>query len=362
MKGRPDLVIAKLEELSILKRLLSYSPTSQSSILFFGATCMKHFIKDVNAGDLYHPETYRDAVYSPLYADMAVLNDDKDSLLRLLYGTFELEFYSHYNKQLLVQSYLATNPDKLSGDVEGQNDNEENDDEDEEITDDGKEDQEDNKDHNNENNLKNSSIDIHMSSVLFYILGAAIRSALGTLQTLLIKLEIDLFSERIFSCITNCLTVTRESAAFQHLPFHLVETRERINGTLLYPSCAMYSIIESLEILVLEPFFSTTSVVVCMGADFLTYVNLYIESEGYYDQVDKILLMALSEIVEIKDHMYEIAETIRLKLFDYYIKTATKDLINFIMRTLNNNKAVSRLSFRATTLLDSIKKGKVDEL
>jgi hypothetical protein len=150
-----------------------------------------------------------------------------------------------------------------------------------------------------------------------------------------------------------------EGAKFQNLPYELIESRQRNDGAMLCASDRIYKIFMSLEKHVLDPLFTNTSVMISLEKDFLIYVNLRTETAGYYDMVDDVLYKALESLNLSSENKTALVETIRLKLFNYYMKTATKDLIAFIMRTLDNDKAMSRLSFRASTLLESINTGKM---
>lgn len=79
--------------------------------------------------------------------------------------------------------------------------------------------------------------------------------------------------------------------------------------------------------------------------------------------VDKLLFHVLNKLQIIyldESTITNIVETVRMKFFDYYLKAATKDMLKLVMKTLNINKAESRLSFRAHTLLQSIKKGDLE--
>ena len=204
-----------------------------------------------------------------------------------------------------------------------------------------------------------SYININILQLLYFILGAAIRSALGAIKTQMKKqkLENDLI-KAVFNCLTNCTLESFESAEYQHLPYQLILDRQKKKEALLCPSCPIFTVFVELESKVLEPLFTNTSALAALSTDFITYINLRIDCEGFYARVDDILYDALKNLSDLslkESDKVKIVETVREKLFKYYINTATKDLIKFIMRTLNNDKAISRLSFRARTLLESIK-------
>jgi hypothetical protein len=143
----------------------------------------------------------------------------------------------------------------------------------------------------------------------------------------------------------------------------LIESRQRKTGALFLPSSDIFKIIVNLEDNVLKPFLGTTRAIASLGSDLITYVKLRVESGGFYFAVDKLLFHALNKMKSIsltESIIDTIVDTVRMKLFDYYLKAATKDMLKLVMKTLNINKAESRLSFRAHTLLESIKKGDLD--
>ena len=104
MKGRPDLHLAKIEELVILDRLSIYELISQLARMFYEGTCMKYFVFDVNGKDLYSfKSSRRKEANNPPYVELAI-SGNKDPLMRLLLSTFEMGFYDFYNRHLILQS------------------------------------------------------------------------------------------------------------------------------------------------------------------------------------------------------------------------------------------------------------------
>ena len=107
-KGRPDLFLSKIEELGTMIRfLMSQDPSHYLFEWFFNLTCMKKFILSVDGIDFYDFTTNRKEAFSPPYADAAMLGN-KLPFMVLLFMTFETFFYEYYNKQLIVQAYLAS--------------------------------------------------------------------------------------------------------------------------------------------------------------------------------------------------------------------------------------------------------------
>lgn len=373
-KGRPDLFLSKIEEIATMSRYnMSKDPNSYLFQWFFNHTCMKKFILDSAPKDLYHSNSYREEALYPPYAEFAIAGNIVPLMITIR-QTFEISIYENYNKHLIAQGFLASeqgdkddinNTDLFdeSFDFSGEDDYEGNAKPVELDVQDDSGDEEDISKMNEKSEEINSFVSTSVLKILYYVLGAAIRSALGTIRTLVTTLKLGELLEPILDCITNCLCINVDDAKHQNLPYHLVESRQRKIGALILPSCNIFNIIMDLEQYILKPLLGTTKAIASLGSDFITYVKLRVEAEGFYSMVDKLLYNAFekSKIISLEECVIsEFIHTVRLKLFDYYMKAATKDMLKFIMKTLNYNKAESRLSFRAHTLLESIKKGDLE--
>jgi hypothetical protein len=217
-KGRPDVFLAKIEELGTLKRS-EMCQDGQSYLLewFYKFTCLRAYILDIDHKDLYHAIQIREEARYPPYA-LNAIEGNKLPLMTLLFTAFEIYFYQYYNKHLIVQSDFAS-PKETKKSTKHSNIDEEEDMEqfmertdESEVEDTSK----DNKGLKSEEN-SDSYITVHVMQILYYILGAAIRSALGTMHHLLSELGLLAFQEQILKCLANCLIVKNaEDAQFQN--------------------------------------------------------------------------------------------------------------------------------------------------
>lgn len=91
MKGRPDLYLAKLEEVFSLQRRSIWCNDSRMFLLWSHGTCMKYFVTTVHHTELYTLPTGRNECFPPPYAEAAMLNET-NSLEILLFATFETAF------------------------------------------------------------------------------------------------------------------------------------------------------------------------------------------------------------------------------------------------------------------------------
>jgi hypothetical protein len=368
-KGRPDLFLSNIEELATLKRYnMNKDPNSPLFQFFYKFTCMRKFILETAPKDFYHSNSYRVEAQDPFVSE-SVMAGNKIPLMILLRTSFEMSIYENYNKHLIAQAYLASvqGDSETSGNTDDFFTENELDGEDK-FLDLDLDIQNDSEDEDDISNMKkrieeNSYVDTSILKILYYILGAAIRSALGILRTLLKKLGYDDLLEEILQCITNALSITLDDSKHQNLPYHLIESRQTKIGALILPSCGIFKIIIDLEENLLKPLLGTTRAIASLGSDLITYVKLRVEAEGFFFAVDKLLFHVLNKLQIIyldESTITNIVETVRMKFFDYYLKAATKDMLKLVMKTLNINKAESRLSFRAHTLLQSIKKGDLE--
>jgi hypothetical protein len=331
-KSSPKSVLLDIELVSIMERRKMISPDSQIFKLFYGATCMKYYIADKSAEELYIQSHARKEAYPPLFARAAMLGL-KAPLMKLLLGSFEEGFCQFYNQHLILQCNmalqrsLADTPKETLDNVDAA------------IADDNP-----------------SYRDTHVKELIFFILGAAVRAALGVLFVLLKKYKLEGKLSIVHESLALYLLVTKDDAITQELPHQQIELREKKSGALLRASGPLFSIFAEMEGKLLDPMLTNARAIAAFGNYFITYIGYRADSLGFYDKVDEILHEALDKLdflsTEIKD---EIVETLRLKLFTYYFKSATKDLLLFIIRSLNNDKAISKLSFRAYTLLELVK-------
>jgi hypothetical protein len=163
-----------------------------------------------------------------------------------------------------------------------------------------------------------SYVDTSILNILYFILGAAIRSALGILRTLLKKLGYDHLLEEILQCITNALSITLDDSKHQNLPYQLIESRQSKIGALILPSCNIFKIIMNLEENLLKPLLGTTRAITSLGSDLITYVKLRVESEGFFFAVDKLLFHAINklQIISLNESIIStIVETVRMKFY-----------------------------------------------
>jgi hypothetical protein len=203
-KGRPDVFLAKIEELGTLKRSeMCKDPQSCLLEWFYKFTCMNSYILDIDHKDLYHAIQIRKEARYPTYASEAIAGN-KLPLMTLLFTAFEIYFYQFYNKQLIVQSdfaspketkksYKHSNIDEgedIAEFMEGTNELEEKDTSKESKG-------------LKEEESGESYINVHVMQILYYILGAAIRSTLGTIHHLLGELGLLNFQEKIFGILVK---------------------------------------------------------------------------------------------------------------------------------------------------------------
>jgi hypothetical protein len=313
------------------------NPDSEEFKLFYTATCLKHYVTDKSPEELYLQSHARKSVYPPLYARAAILGF-KISLMKVLFGAFEEGFCQFYNRHLVLQyniallNSLAETPRETLDNIDAA------------IADDNP-----------------SYRDTHVNELIFFISGAALRAALGVLYVKLKKYELEGKVAIVYESLASFLFVTKEDATTQELPHQQIELREKISGALLRASGPLFSIFAEMEVNLLEPLLTNARAIAAFGNYFITYIECRADSLGYCEKVDEILHEALHNIEFLSSEMKdEIVESLRLKLFTYYLKSATKDLLLFIIRSLNNDKAISKLSFRAYTLLELVKENKIE--
>jgi hypothetical protein len=240
-KSKPKSVLLDIESLSIVDRRRLINPDSIIFKLFYGATCMKPFIADKSSDELHLQSHARKEAYPPLYARAAILGL-KIPLMRLLFGSFEEGFCQFYNRHLILQcnialqKSLADTPKETLDNIDTA------------IADDNP-----------------SYRDTHVNELIFYILGAALRAALGVLIVLLQTLKLEHKISIVYKSFASCLLVTKDDATTQELPHQQIELKEKKSGALLRASGPLFNIFAEMEAKLLETMLTNARAIAAFG-------------------------------------------------------------------------------------------------
>jgi len=318
--GNVDLYVSDIElDMSHERYLMTSNRQSVVAQNFFQNTCMRELIANVEPSRMFY-DVDEDKVegWTP-YVEQAKQGNSKAYEIVFL-KVVELAVYEQYCQYLTIEGVMNAGQDAPDEDHSGQ---------------------------------ECETVNHYLEQITYFVEGAAMRAALGTL----VKLP---DCKIAIGFIVTKLTVPPARARELKLPCALIDEREKKAGGLLRVEQRLHDAVISLDNEVLLPLYTNMSTMSVLGNNFIGYVHEVAMAHSSIEEVTDLFYECFTELIKCKQtqkHYKAMATSLTIKFFDYFLGACDNDWNRLLVRQVKElNNPMARLSFRERVMTNTLNK------